>query len=182
MKQILVSFTLLLSAFNSTAQLDKKTWLVGGNASFRSSKYNEAGGLNSKQTLVNLNGNTGYFILDKLPIGVKPGYSRTVVNDFQKDVTNIYIIGPFVRYYFLQKENSLNVFSELSYQYGITKTNQGVKQNSNNFSGTGGCAVFFNNSVALEFTLGYSTFLYNDNKGKVNSVIAGIGFQFHLTK
>ncbi|MGE5107959.1 MAG: outer membrane beta-barrel protein, partial [Sphingobacteriales bacterium] len=162
-------------------QINKNNWMIGGAASLRASNYDLGGGFSSKQTIVQLSGDVGYFIIDKLAIGLKPGYSRTETNN-PHIIANAYEIGPFVRYYFLPKEKYVNIFSELSYQYGIMKTNQGVSQNSNNFSGLIGCAAFFNSSVALEFTLGYSSYLYNNNSGKVNSVIAGVGFHFHLEK
>jgi len=184
MKKNLTLFSILvLTCSQVYSQLNKNTWLIGGNGSYRSSKYEAPSGTFSRQVLVQLSGNIGYFLIDKFAIGIKPGYGRTEVKDYvDKLINNSYQLGPFVRYYFLQKDKPVNIFSELSYQYGITKTNQGISQNSKNFSGNGGCAVFFNSSVALEFTLGYSSYLYNNNIGKVKSVLAGIGFQFHLEK
>lgn len=154
--------------------------MIGGAASFKSSKY-DFGGVSSKQTISQLSGDVGYFIIDKFAAGLKVGYSRSEVNS-PHNIVNTYEIGPLVRYYFLPTEKYVNIFSELSYQYGLMKTNQGVSQDSNNFSGILGCAAFFNSSVALEFTLGYSYYLYNNNAGKINNVIAGIGFHFHLEK
>lgn len=176
-KTSLIIITLFL-AYYANSQITKRNWMTGGAASFRSSKY-DLGGVSSKQTIVQLSGDVGYFIIDKLATGLKPGYSRTETNS-PNNIGNTYEIGPFVRYYFLPAERYVNIFSELSYQYGLMKTNQGVKQNSNNFSGVLGCAAFFTSSVALEFTLGYSHYLYNNNLGKINSVIASIGFHFHL--
>ncbi len=184
MKKTILLF-LITSAFynNADCQITKDNWMIGGAASFRSSKYN---GASTKETNSQLSGDVGYFIVDKLAIGLKLGYEETgtkgnsnPINDMN---VNTYNIGPFVRYYFLPAEKYVNIFSELSYQYGLMKTSQGVSQNSNNYSGVLGCAAFFNSSVALEFTLGYSYYLYNNNTGKVNNVIAGIGFHFHLEK
>ena len=155
--------------------------MIGGSASYKSSKYEGSGSINSKQTLLQLSGDVGYFVIDKFATGLKPEYDRTETNN-PHNIINTYGIGPFVRYYFLPAERYVNIFSELSYQYGLMKTNQGVSQNSNNFSGLLGCAAFFNSSVALEFTVGYSSYLYNNNAGKVNSIVAGIGFHFHLEK
>lgn len=181
MKKTIVLF-LITSAFYNHAdcQITKGNWMIGGAASFMASKY-DLGGVSSKQTVAQLSGDVGYFIVDKLAAGLKPGYGRSETNS-PHNVVNTYAIGPFVRYYFLPTERHVNIFSELSYQYGLKKTNQGISQNSNNLSGVLGCAAFFNSSVALEFTVGYSSYLYNNNAGKVNSVIAGIGFHFHLEK
>lgn len=179
---ILISFIFF---DNANSQITERNWMVGGAASFRSSKY-DLGGVSTKQTTAQLSGDVGYFIIDKLAIGLKPDYERTGTkgnsNPLNDVNVNTYKIGPFARYYFLPAEKYVNIFSELGYQYGLMKTNQGVSQNSNNFSGVLGCAAFFNSSVALEFTVGYSSYLYNNNAGKVNSVIAGIGFHFHLEK
>jgi hypothetical protein len=179
---ILISFTFYN---NADSQITKGNWMIGGAASFKSSKY-DYGGVSLKQTIAQLSGDVGYFVIDKLAIGLKPGYEKTGTkgnsNPLNDVNVNSYNIGPFARYYFLPVEKYVNIFSELSYQYGLMKTSQEVSQNSNNFSGVLGCAAFFNSSVALEFTLGYSHYLYNNNAGKVNSVIAGIGFHFHLEK
>jgi len=172
----------LTIANHANSQIEKRNWMIGGAGSFRSSNYNNGV---SKQNILQLNGDVGYFILNKLTAGLKPGYERTgTKGNFSPNnvVISTYYLGPFARYYFLPVNKRVNIFSELSYQYGIMRTSQGVSQNSNNYTGYIGCAAFFNNCVALEFTLGYSSYLYNNNSGKVNSVIAGVGFQFHLEK
>jgi hypothetical protein len=181
MKKTILLFLIFFTFYNNAnSQITKGNWMIGGAASFKSSVYGH-GAASSKQTIVQLSGDVGYFVIDKFAAGLKPGYSRTETNN-PHIVVNTYEIGPFLRYYFLPEDAPVNIFPQLSYQYGWMKTNQGVKQNSNDFSGILGCAVFFNTSVALEFTLGYSHYLYNNNTGKVNNVIAGIGFHFHLEK
>lgn len=177
---VLLSISLILLTTNVKSQINKNNWMIGGAASLRSSKYDVGGGATNKQFIVQLSGDVGYFIIDKFAAGLKPGYSRTETNSTH-NIVNTYNIGPFIRYYFLPKEKYVNLFSEFGYQYGKTKTNQGVSQNSNNLSAIAGCAVFFNSSVALEFTLGYSSFSYNTS-GNVKSLISGIGFHFHLEK
>jgi len=42
--------------------------------------------------------------------------------------------------------------------------------------------VLFNDCFAIEITLGYSKLFYVGYKGADNTIIAGIGFQFHLIK
>jgi len=182
MKSILLFFIGFIFYHNADSQITKGNWMIGGAASFRSSDYERVPGFLSKQTLIQLSGEVGYFIIDKLALGLKPGYDRTDTYN-PHNIVNTYSLGPFARYYFLPIDKYVNIFSELSYQHGIQKTNQtSFGNNSNNFSGVGGLAVFFNSSVALEFTLGYSVYLYNYNSGRVKSVIAGIGFHFHLEK
>lgn len=181
MKSLFLSIAICFFTISSFCQITKNNWMVGGAASLRSSNYDLGGGATSKQSVVQLSGDVGYFIFDKFVTGLKPGYNRTATKN-PHNIVSTYNIGPFLRYYFLPKEKYVNIFSELSYQYGVTKNNQ-ISSNtkSNNLTGTAGCAIFFNSSVALEFTLGYSAFSYN-NSGNVKSVIAGIGFHFHLEK
>ena len=160
--------------------------MIGGGASFRSSKYEAP--VSSTEIVAQLSGDVGYFVIDKLSIGLKPEYERNEVKEnTNHQIINTYRLGPFVRYYLLPNEKYVNMFSEISYQYGITNTNQiSSTTKSNKLSGLLGCAVFFNSSVALEFTLGYSSYRYSAdsfaNTGRVKSVIAGIGFQFYLEK
>lgn len=184
MKRFILSITLtLLFINNANCQLTKKNWLIGGVASFSSSKYEGTGTTNEKQVLIQLDGNIGYFIVDKFTVGLKPGYQRTETTGFVHKVVNTYAIGPFARYYFLPQENYINIFAEANYQYGLLKTNENPNTtNSNKITGLAGCSIFFNSSVALELTMGYSHFLYSANSTKVKSIIAGIGFQFHLEK
>ncbi len=181
-KSILLFFIAFIFYNNAHSQITKGNWMIGGAASFRSSDYENVAGFPSKQTLLQLSGEVGYFIIDKFALGLKPGYDRTEGNNPRKIVNN-YSVGPFARYYFLPVDRYVNIFSELSYQHGIQKTNQtSFVNNNNDFSGVGGLPFFLILSVALEFTLGYSVYLYNYNSGKVKSVIAGIGFHFHLEK
>lgn len=175
---ILILF--ILTHYTANAQLTKGTWLLGGNGSYRSSKYNVPGGQDSKQTLIGINGNIGYFVRDKFAIGLKPGYERYDAVDFSRYISNEYKIGPFVRLYFLPNERQVNLFAELSHQFGYRSVKGGGSFNNNNFSGLAGVAAFLNTTIALEFTLGYSYYLYNNNTGDVKSIIAGVGFQFHL--
>ena len=171
----------LLICSKSFSQLEKKTWLVGGDANYRKSNYETNGGLPSKGSNAQLNGNVGNFIIDKLVFGLKFSYNR--IEGFNPNyVVNTYSLGPLVRYYLLQNEKNVNIFTEISYQYGLSKNSQNSSSNkSNDLQGYVGCAAFFNSSVALEFKLGYSNYGYN-NSSTVKSLLANIGFQFHLQK
>ena len=74
-------FILSLSFFtiNSFAQLEKGTKLVGGSGSFYSytENYsnNQSYSQTAKYTNIDLNVTMGYFIIDKLVVGIKPSYS-----------------------------------------------------------------------------------------------------------
>lgn len=158
-------------------QITQGNWLIGGSGSLNSARYNINVGT-SIQTNIQLSGDVGYFVFDKLVFGLKPGYSSILVNSPVSKVIS-YDFGPFTRYYFLDREKTVNVFSELAYQYGITKSNSN-SDNRNRYSGNIGCVIFFNTAVALEFSVGYSYLLYNNNSGNVKYITSGIGFHFHL--
>ncbi|MBX9806252.1 MAG: hypothetical protein K2X95_00470, partial [Flavobacteriaceae bacterium] len=126
--KLFIAITSLLT-INSYAQLDKKTWLVGGTGSFNSYKQEQTftwqnTGVEAKTIYNNrdieLSAKIGYFIMDNLVLGINPTYS----NLKQKSVTagdNIahqFSVGPFVRYYFLKKEKPFNILTEINYQFG----------------------------------------------------------------
>jgi hypothetical protein len=162
------------------AQITKSYWLVGGSGSFSSTGNNRVGG--NKESRVQVAGDIGYFVVDKLALGLKPGFFRLKNRgDFGVIKVNTYNIGPFVRYYFLSPEKALNLFTELGYDFGKNTSNNLESRSFNEFLGTAGVAAFFNSSVALEFTLGYSSFGYNTS-GRTNSVLAGIGFHYHCKR
>lgn len=177
-------FILITSIFyqNSYSQLSEGNFLVGGSASLNSSKYNLPGGGSSNLSSAILSGDIGYFIGDKFVIGLNPGYSKSTVNSPYTNV-EYFDIGPFLRYYILNIEKTVNIFSEFKYQFGFTKTNQNTESsNRNKFGSNAGVAVFFNSAVALEFSLGYEFLKYNNNSGSLNTVNSSIGFHFHLIK
>ncbi len=179
MKKItILTLTLILLYSNSFCQLEKKTWLVGGNGNFTNKNYNDK----SKTNSITINGNIGYFLKDKFVVGLKPGFTHQSAKNVNSRVfSTLYQIGPFARYYFLKKNARVNLFSELSYLFGVVNSNNGFNGSINTFISNAGFVLFFNTDVALEFTLGYST-ITNNTVFKTNDIRAGVGFQFHLIK
>lgn len=113
MKQVLLFLTaLFFLSFSSIAQLEKKTWLVGGSGSFytytedySTPTYNQT----SKYTSIDVAASIGYFLADKFVVGLRPSFSSykgVVVNT--TGGTNQYklSVGPFVRYYSLKKRQT----------------------------------------------------------------------------
>ncbi|MEZ5034920.1 MAG: hypothetical protein R2796_08025 [Chitinophagaceae bacterium] len=148
-------------SLQANSQLAKKTWLVGGSGSFLASKHSYSSpnySSSSDRLETSLSANVGYFILEKLAIGIKPGFTK-----FKDGVDgpgggysnqNRLYIGPFVRYYFLNSDKDFNILTDLSFQHGFywfTPT----KGNINIFSFSSGPIVYFNSSVGIEFLLGY---------------------------
>jgi hypothetical protein len=178
---------LLIATISSKAQLTKGNWLTGGNASFTSAKY--SGSSNSNQTIntITISPDIGYFLFDKFAAGLK--ISITSQNDFVKPTVGssgtsystratTYNFGPFARYYFLPLEKQLNIFAEAGDQFGISTSSNTSNQSFNTWFVSAGPAFYFNENVALEFSVGYS---YNTSPSLYASqILIGLGFQIHL--
>lgn len=193
-------YTLLLLSFvltsNSFAQLDKGTFLVGGNGSF----YNYNGEFNSstnnttsKATDIKINASVGYFLVDKFVLGLRPSFSfmKAKLDGTSSTVASAtqFTAGPFSRYYFLEKDKPFNILLDAAYLFGtnsypVANTGKGV---INELSISAGLEAFFNTTVGIEFLVGYKS-KYEDIKGiagysdKKNGVNVSIGLQIHLSK
>ncbi len=193
-------FALFYFSICCKAQLDKGTWLVGGNGSFNSSKktftadYILPSGVAYYQiTSVKLSPNIGYFFTDKFAGGVK------VSLDWFKQIQNINGIGGgvnnnltidyglFSRYYFLNRDNQLNFLIDGAYQIGNARLGN-YKGERKNYMIMVGPAIFFNSSVSIEFLSGY---IYQSEKIRDNALTYddikkgfqfNIGLQIHLKK
>lgn len=196
MKQLLLLFSLTFLYLNTNAQLTKKNWLVGGSGSFYS--YNEdysTASLNTtaKYTTIDIGASVGYFFIDKFAAGLRTGFSSykgEVVNT--PGGTNQYklSIGPFVRYYFLNKDKPFNILLDAGYQLGTNRFLGALHEKGkyNTLSIMSGSEIFFNSAVGIEILLGYtSKVLSIDNSQSASSNTkkgfqASIGFTFHLEK
>lgn len=191
MKHLLISTAFLISSFAAHAQLEKGNWLVGGNANFSSSTVGysyPSYSLKEDVTSLAISPNIGYFLLDRFAVGLSPGFSFDI-----SDVTTPgggysntrrYVIGPFVRYYFLDTEKPVNILADASYQHSFIWWRP-ARGNGDAFSFNAGPVVYLNSSVGLEFTIGYysrAEEVKEQYKDKTRSFRAGIGFQIHLKK
>ena len=190
---LLFSFFLIFSAYG---QLDKGTFLLGGNGSF----YNYNGKFNSsnnnttsKATDIKINASVGYFLIDKFVLGLRPSFSfnrgKLIGTPNTFGSTTQFLIGPFSRYYFLEKDKQFNILLDAAYLFGtnsypFANTEKG---SINELSISTGLEAFFNTTVGVEFLVGYKS-KYEDIKGitgysdKKNGVNVSIGFQIHLEK
>ena len=175
---------LVFPVFNASAQLAKGNWLIGGNASFSSAKYINTVAASYSQIDIRISPMIGYFIIDKLPVGIRPGFSYTKTTLGTDYVgTRTFNMGPFVRYYFLPLESRVNLLSEVSYQRQISKLKDNPVVSRNGLSVLAGPVLYFNTSVAMEFTVGYSIGKFVGDAGSRNRTIqAGIGVQVYLEK
>jgi hypothetical protein len=167
--------------FISKAQITKGNWMVGGNASYSSTKYKNGNEI-QKTFILNISPDVGYFFANRFAAGLRPEfYYWKGTTSSGSTEARIFRAGPFARYYFLSEEKTLNLLLEGAYQYSITKTNASTVK-SNTFSFFGGPVIYFNTSVGMEFLIGYSTSSILISNEKENTIRFRIGIQFHLEK
>lgn len=186
------------------AQLEKGTWMLGGTASLRAfeetSTYNGINNgtpYNLKNVSNKLNykiaPNLGYFIVDKLNVGLRTSYesSQTYFVEKRPSRTHSLSIGPFARYYVLNTDKLFNILIDASYQLGynwwiqkpVDNTGFLNPKNSHNFGISAGPVVFLTENVALELSLGYTyqSTIKKDLSETINKGFnTGIGFQYHF--
>ena len=169
------------------AQLTKSNWMVGGNGNFSTASFTQLGD-ETKTTNLSISPAIGYFFADRFSAGIRvfvSNYHTTdanpttgtsgVGNDFSLS------LGPFARYYLLDHvDRNVNVFVEANYGYGYSTDIDRIKQYLNRFSLNAGPVLYLNNSVGLEFSLGY----YQSHQYGIQTtgLQAGLGFQIHLEK
>lgn len=198
----------LLITINSFGQLDKKTWLVGGTGSFDSYKENYTYVFTGTGTGENIeiersikeiefSPKVGYFVIDKLALGIGVSYisekseSKTISGNASggSSKSHSLYVGPFARYYFLNKDKPYNILVEANYQFG--NIDQSVfsddKGKLSRFSLFVGPEIYFNSSVGMNLLVGYTNSKRNmDNNSSVsnstNGLQVAIGFQIYLQK
>lgn len=181
MKKISLSLSLFCFVLPSNAQITKGNWMVGGNASFSSTKTESQDVSTATRTYLQLQPNIGRFFSDKFAAGLKAliQHQKVKFGSSPEQKQTFYGIGPFVRYYFLPVDQQVNLFSEGNYQHYISNPGS---QNSNNYSIAVGTVVYLNNSVGIELSLGYSVTNNNEDKVKNKAILAGLGLQIHLER
>src|SRR4051812_7841610 len=114
MKKLFFFACLVMFFLNAQSQLTEGNWLVGGNASFSSTKYKYATDATTT-TDVEISPNIGYFFIDRVAAGLKAGYKHVKHVSSRYGVGGAgssFNIGPFVRYYFLGTEKPFNLLLE----------------------------------------------------------------------
>jgi len=194
MKSINIIALLLFSAVIAKSQITKRNWLVGGNAALAHTSNNSSASSIYKNTTISISPNIGYFAWDKFCTGIKLSV-LLVKNNFPANSgggsisystkSQFYNLGPFIRYYFLKPENRANILVESSYQYQFRKDispGSDSKLSANIFMISAGPVIYFNSSVGVEFTIGYSSQKYSGITGSNNTIQTSIGLQVHLQK
>jgi hypothetical protein len=179
LKNILL-FTFLFISINCFSQLEKNTWLIGGMVNFSSTKYLTSNQYFQKITEADFNTGMANFVSDKLAGGLRGQLRYRISKDQDLTVNNEYTsfeLGPFIRYYFLEKEGKLNLLLDASYQFRLAN----ISVNSNSINFMGGPVLFLNDIVGLEFIVGYSYQKYNSTNEN-HSIKLNIGLQLHLVR
>jgi len=174
------------------AQLNKGQWLVGGSAGFTATNHSVDNG-STKTTNLQLNPGVGYFVINKLAVGVRAGVIfgheldnyGTPRNTFETNTTGLSVT-PYLRYYFLPKTNKINLLGDISYSNINSKItsatadapNSTSKSNGHAFTFAAGPAFFINRHIALEITASYE--LYKIDNYDQNIFMLNAGFQIHL--
>ena len=95
----------------------KGNFMVGGNASFQTSKGEDAPD-DSRITTVEFNPNIGYFFIDNLAGGLRLSLSSYKEKEDDEGFTSL-LAAPFVRYYFLPAAQKVNLFADASFGVGL---------------------------------------------------------------
>lgn len=176
----LIPVFLFSSVFNSYSQTSSGNWVLSGNASFNSLRNVSAGTLQFKQTDFLVSASVGYFVADKFVLGAKPSFSYVTNSiNFNGEKETLFSIGPFARYYLLNAYRHFNIFTEVGYAYG---KNTRINLGQNTFYFLAGPVLYFNTSVGLEFTAGYSLTKVSGYDGINRAIRMGLGFQFYLER
>jgi len=192
MKTIASIVLLILFSTKSMSQITKGNWLIGGNASASFQKSRGQSTIVADVNTLDIQSNVGYFVMDKLAVGVivnsQLNYTKYPQSDgsINKDWRNSMGVGPFVRYYFLNTESRVNIFSAANFQYTFNwdkaSFTSAHSYNASFYEISGGAVIFLNTSVGAEVSVGYNKRSYSDFDSKLENIVLRIGFQIHLEK
>ena len=160
--------------------------MLGGDASYINETNTINGPSGQSQTThgstLNLSPTVGYFIRDRFSLGIKMGYQHyRNVNQNSVDQSSVFGLGPFVRYYFLPIDKSINIFGQLDYSYSTSNPpTPSVKVNI--YSLALGTVIFLNSSVGVEFAVSYSLDNTIQYSSQSKSVQLNLGIQYYLEK
>lgn len=192
MKILFLAFVLFFIFYSAQGQLTKGNWLTGGSLAYSKSESAGSDATNSKTSVLGISSNVGYFFRTKVALGFILNAQFTSEKYPQVNGTintirqNKYSIGPFIRYYFLNQDNRVNLLSQVGLTYSIL-SNKSIGSVDNKFKSVdysidAGPVIFFNSSVGMEFLIGYNSSNAVDFDSRGRSIKFKIGFQIHLSK
>jgi hypothetical protein len=154
-KTITILCTCILFSIAAQSQITKGNWMVGGDASFSAdhTHYRSNELSSSHRWTFNMYPDAGYFLIDKLALGLRAGvglnHNR---NGGETQTTKSLDLGPFARYYFLPVDNIINIFAGAAYEHHFRMSHDTP---ANIYSVFVGPSFFFNSSVAAELLSGF---------------------------
>lgn len=158
-------------------QIEKGQWLLGGSFSLNVNGIGESKA--DRNSVISARPGVGYFFLPRLAGGVRATYLRTTAPNAMYDPNNTLWISPFVRYYFLPSGKKINIFGDAAYGWGRSKQPP-ANYTYNRYTIGAGPAIFLSRSVALEFTLQYSSDGGDGYDSRLGNVDFQAGFQVML--
>ena len=183
-----ISFLLLVmligGIMSSFAQVEKGKWFVAatGNCNFDigKSKVKHGGTTNENSKYFNFNFNpmVGYFVIDKLPVGLYFDVNSSTTKDpdnSDKYNETQFIVGPFARYY-ITDFKKLFPYVEARVGLGSSKSryNDNDPDKESYFStriGAGG-TYFFAKNVGLDLFVGYNYDAWTDKSSNSSAARA----------
>ena len=185
MKKLIISYLFILFCLAANSQITKGYWLIGGSGKFDS--YNQKtilGTLNTEwnYTNIDISPSVGYFVKDRAAFGVRSTFSSIKGADVRGGIRQdeyTFWIGPFSRYYFFKPGKQVNILTDISYQIGTSNVIYD-KNKLQKFSAMVGPAIYLNNSVGLEFLLGYNSSLEKFAGGGMGEKYSKKGFQVEV--
>ena len=195
----LIGFVCTCAVTQLYSQTSTKTFSFGGLISFTTNEVENPPN-DSKVTSIAFSPTVGYFIKDKMEIGINMNFLResTEAEYAPAEFTETeFGIGPFIKYYmFTSNENFAITFQALA-RYNMGKIEPedsapGQKRNSYYFALSPGFTYFFNDKWGLDFQLAGISYTINipdkENPNIVHKVFVfgvqsfspSLGFRYYL--
>jgi len=173
-----IALTILL-CYTANAQITKGNWMVGGDAYFSNVTNKNANGEKvQSSSQLRLGPNLGYFFYDRFAAGLSTALGFTTING-SNNINSGFGLGPFIRYYFLKPEKTVNFLLQANYNYGKSFNNSDF---TTSYGLKLGPVIYFNSSVGLELLAKYEHFYISSDSRTANIFQIGIGLQIHLEK
>ena len=175
MKQLALIMAVTMMPYLAFNQISKGDFLLGGTLRVGYTNI-ETSSFKSRSFEMGLFPSGGYFITDKLAVGASLSFNFTY--EIEREISSQGLqAGPQVRYYLLNKENKLNVFTQASYRLGWDS----YLNNAVHDILIGAGPVFFiNKNIALETGLYFINNKYSNLDAQF--FFAGAGFQIHFDR
>jgi outer membrane protein len=185
-KQYTIILFLLLGSSMLFAQVEKGKWLMAcsSNIGIDIGKFKwEAtdGGIMSeyKYTEFNITPMAGYFVIDKLAVGLIMDYYSYKDENLDNNATwknHTFTIGPFAKYYIMEYKH-IWPFVGAGIGFGSGKSgsegSDGIKWNILTYRIGAGATYFLNDNVGIDLSLGYNYDAKKyDNTGEAKSTNA----------